>query len=105
AALRFYGLGAWPYSGDETATLNEERVLFHAADVPRETQAYRLSHAIPLSYLAFHISHTLFGDDERGTLVVVALLGSLSVALVFLFLDGPMPRVAALVAAVLVALM
>jgi hypothetical protein len=104
-ALRFYDLGVWPYSGDETATLNEERVLFHAADVPRETQAYRLSHAIPMSYLAFHISHTLFGDDERGTRVVVALLGSLSVALVFLLLDGPTPRVAAIVAAVLVALM
>jgi hypothetical protein len=28
-ALRFYDLGKWPYAGDEFATLNEERVLFH----------------------------------------------------------------------------
>jgi hypothetical protein len=105
AVLRFHELGAWPYAGDETATLHEEKVLFHSDTEARDSQAYRLSHAIPLSYLAFHISHTLFGDDERGTRVVVALLGSLSVVLVFVLLDGPMPRTVATVAAVLVALM
>jgi Dolichyl-phosphate-mannose-protein mannosyltransferase len=105
AALRFSDLGAWPYSGDETATLAEERVLFHDAAVQPTSPAYRLSHAIPLSYLAFHLSHTLFGDDERGTRVVVATLGCLSVVLVFLLLNGPLPRATATVAAVLVALM
>ncbi len=105
AALRFYDLGAWPYSGDETSTLHEEQVLFHAVSAPRESQAYRLPHVIPLSYLAFHVSLTLFGDNEWGSRVVVALLGCLSVALVFVCLDGPMSRAAAIVAAVLVALM
>ncbi|HXW75187.1 MAG TPA: glycosyltransferase family 39 protein [Steroidobacteraceae bacterium] len=105
AALRFSDLGAWPYSGDETATLEEERALFHTAGAPPASPSYRLSHAIPLSYLAFHVSHTLFGDTERGTRVVVATLGCLSVVLVFLLLDGPLPRATAIVAALLVALM
>jgi hypothetical protein len=105
AALRFHDLGVWPYSGDETATLHEEKVLFHSDTEPRDSQTYRLSHAIPASYFAFHISHTLFGGDERGTRVVIALLGSLSVVLVFVLLEGPMPRTVAIVAAVLVALM
>jgi hypothetical protein len=76
AVLRFYDLGAWPYSGDETASLHEEDVLFHGAQVSHDSQAYRLPHLIPTSYLALHISHALFGRDEWGTRVVVALLGT-----------------------------
>lgn len=103
AGLRFYHLGAWQYAGDELAAVDEERVLFHAAPAPRDSQEYRLPHAVPLGYLAIHVSHTLFGDGERGTRVVSALLGTLSVVLVFLLFDGP--RITAMVTAALVALM
>lgn len=104
-SLRFHNLGTWPYSGDETATLEEESVLFHGRDVSHDSQAYRLPHLIPLSYLALHIGHTLFGLDERGTRIVTAVLGTLSVVLVFVLLDGPMPRPAAFATALLVALL
>lgn len=105
AVLRFHSLGAWPYSGDETATLQEENVLFHAQEVSHDSQEYRLPHLIPVSYLVFHISHTLFGLDEWGMRVVIALLGTLSVGLVFVLLDGPMPRATAIATALLVAFM
>jgi hypothetical protein len=105
AGLRFYDLAVWQYAPDEMASVDEERVLFHGAPAATESQEYRLPHAIPLGYLAIHISHTVFGDDPRGTRVILALLGSLGVVLVFLLLDGPMSRITAIVAAVLVALM
>src|SRR4029077_12826693 len=106
AVLRFYDLGAWPYSGDETASLHEEEVLFHGAQVSHDSQAYRLPRLIPTSYLALHISHALFGRDEWGTRVVVALLGVLSVVLVFwLLVIVSVSRTVATVAAVLVALL
>lgn len=105
AVLRFHSLGAWPFSGDETATLEEESVLFHAQDVSHDDQAYRLPHLIPVSYLVLHISHSLFGLDEWGTRVLIAVLGVLSVVLVFLLLDGPMPRPAAVASALLVMLL
>ena len=104
-ALRFYDLGKWPYAGDEFATVFEERVLFHGQVVPHESPMYRLPHAIPLGYLPIHVSHTLFGESERGTRVVVALLGSLTVVLVFLLLNGALSRTTAVVTALLLALM
>ena len=105
SALRFYDLGKWPYAGDEFATLVEERVLFDGQVVPHESPVYRLPHAIPLGYLPIHVSHTLFGESERGTRVVVALLGSLTVVLVFLLLNGALSRTTAVVTALLLALM
>lgn len=105
AALRFYDLGVWPFSGDETASLHEEDVLFHSVRVPQDSQAYRLPHLIPVSYLALHISHVLFGRDEWGTRVVVALLGVFSVVLVYWLLNGSLSRTVATVTAVLVALL
>jgi len=105
AALRFHSLGKWPFSGDETATLEEENVLFHGQNVSHDSQAYRLPHLIPASYLVLHISHTIFGLDEWSTRVLIAALGTLSVVLVFVLLDGPMPRPAAIATALLIALM
>jgi hypothetical protein len=105
AALRFYHLGTWQYTGDEMSSVAEERVLLHGAAAAPESQEYRLPHAIPLGYLAIHLSHSVFGDDERGTRVVMALLGTLSVAVVFLFLSGPLSERAALFAALLLALL
>jgi hypothetical protein len=105
AALRFHSLGAWPYSADETATLEEESVLFHGLQVDHSSQDYRLPHLIPASYFVFHVSHSLFGLNEWGTRVLTAALGTLCVLLVFLLLDRPMNRTTALVTALLVALL
>ena len=105
AALRFFDLGMWPYSGDETASLYEERSLFHGVSIPPDSQTYRLPRLIPASYLAFHISHELFGRNEWGTRVVIASLGVLSVMLVYWLLSGPFPPIVATVSAMLVALL
>ena len=105
AVLRFHSLGVWAYSGDESATLTEERIMFHAQPVPDGDQAYRLPRLIPVSYLLFHAGHTLFGSDERGFRTMSALLGTLCVMLTFLLLDGPMGRPTALATALLMALM
>src|ERR1700683_3021664 len=82
AALRFHSLGAWPYPADETATLEEESVLFHGAQVDHSSQDYRLPHLIPASYFVFHVSHSLFGLNEWGIRVLTAALGTLCVVLV-----------------------
>jgi Dolichyl-phosphate-mannose-protein mannosyltransferase len=103
--LRFHDLGRWPYSGDETATLEEESVLFHGLSVSHDSQAYRLPHLIPVSYLVIHLSHAVFGLDEWGTRVLIASLGILSIVLIVWLLDGPMSRPAAIATALLVALM
>jgi hypothetical protein len=103
--LRFHDLGVWPFSGDETATLEEEGILFHARSAPPGGQAYRLPHLIPASYLLLHLSHPIFGLDEWGSRVVAAVLGTLCVALVFVLLDGSMSRPTAIAAALIVALL
>ena len=58
--LRFYRLGDWPFAGDETATLSEERSLFAGGDLSGDDQTYRLARVIPLSYVFQHTSMTLF---------------------------------------------
>jgi len=103
-SLRFYKLGAWPFAGDETSTFAEERSLFHLDDVPPDTQTYRLSRVIPLSYLFHHISDAVFGRDEFGSRVIMAVLGTLGVVVVFLMLDVLKGRATAIATALLVAL-
>lgn len=102
--LRFYKLGAWPFAGDELATLDEEVVLFDAGQNSRDTQTYRLAHAIPLGYAVIHVGHLLFGRDEFGGRVLLAVFGTLGVAAVFLLLDRPMGRTTALATSLLLAL-
>jgi hypothetical protein len=103
-ALRFYKLGDWPFAGDETATLAEEQSLFLHGDAPQDTQIYRLPRAIPLSHLFHHIGNSLAGLDEFGSRMMMAVLGTLSVGLVFLMLDALRGRVAAIATSLLVAL-
>lgn len=102
AALRFYGLGAWPFAGDETATLLEEKVLFHDVQVSEHSQTYRLPHLIPVSYFLLHISQTLFGSDEFGSRFLMAIVGTAGVVAIFMLLDGLIERPAAIAVALLV---
>lgn len=104
AALRFYGIGAWPFAGDETATLLEERVLFHEVQAPESSQAYRLPHLVPLSYFLLHIGQALFGSDEFGSRVMTAIVGTAGVVVIFMLLDGPMGRPTAIATALLATL-
>lgn len=103
-ALRIYSLGEWSFSGDEVPTIWEERALFHGAQESRDSQTYRLPHAIPLGYLFVHLSHSIFGDDEHGTRVVLAVLGALGVVATFLLLKPCMPASVTLATTILVAL-
>lgn len=103
-ALRFAGLGAWPFANDELATFLEERSLFGAGDADPASQIYRLPRIIPLAYGLHHVGTALFGSDEYGSRVMMALLGTLSVVAVFVALDRLQGRPAALAAALLVAL-
>jgi hypothetical protein len=101
--LRFIGLGAWPFANDELATFLEERSLFSASDADPASQIHRLPRIVPLAYGLHHVGTSLFGSDEFGSRVVMALLGTLSVAAVFLALDRLQGRPTALIAALLVA--
>lgn len=103
-ALRFHGLGSWPFAGDEVATLREDQVMFHGAQASQESQTYRLPHLIPLGYAVLHLSHTFFGSDEFGSRVLLAILGGASVLLVFLALDGLLGRPTAIAVSILTAL-
>jgi len=103
-ALRFYKLGDWPFAGDERATLREEQSLFGEANTPQNSQVYRLPRLIPLSHAIHHINHTVFGRDEFGSRVTMAMLGALSVGLVFLMLDRLKGRPTAMATGLLVVL-
>lgn len=102
AALRFHGLGTWPFAGDETATLLEETILFHGVQVSEQTQYYRLPHLIPVSYFLLHISQTLFGSDEFGSRFLMAIVGTVGIVAIFMLLNGLMERSTAIATALLV---
>lgn len=102
--LRFFRLGAWPFHGDELPTLQETASLFGGHDAPPDSQIYRMPRLVPLSYAIHYSGYELFGRDEFGSRVMIALLGTLQVVLVFLGLDRPLGRVAALATALLLAL-
>jgi len=71
--------------------------------VPTDSQTYRLPRLIPLSFSIHYLGHHLFGRDEFGSRVIIALLGTLQVVLAFLLLDRPLGRVTALATALLLA--
>jgi hypothetical protein len=102
--LRFYKLGEWPFAGDELGTISEEKGLFDGGAISSDSQAYRLPRLIPLSYLIHHISDSLFGCDEFGSRVMMAVFGTLGVGATFLLLDRLIGRAAALACALLVTL-
>lgn len=96
--LRFFRLGAWSFGNDETATLYEGRALFQPEalylgpaqmDYALAGQIASLPRIIPLGYVVNQLDYALFGEDEFGTRVMMAVLGTLSVVVVFI---GPSPR-------------
>ncbi len=102
--LRFYGLGQWPFYGDELATFDESDALFHGNIKPGASdQIHRLPRMIPLGYVIHYTSYQLFGRDEFGSRALLALLGTAQVLVVFFGLARPLGRPAAVAAALLVA--
>jgi hypothetical protein len=101
--LRFYRLGAFPFAGDELATLAETHSFFTPPDGAASSQIDRLPRMIPLAYLVHGLDYRLFGTDEFGSRVLPAALGALGVAVVYLGLAGTAGEAAALVTALLLA--
>lgn len=103
--LRFLRLGAYPFAGDETATFAETDSLLRGAPEQSAHPFDRLPRMIPLAHLVHAGGYQLFGRDEFGSRVLMALLGTAGVVVVFLGLrsEGPDRRWLAVVAALLVA--
>jgi hypothetical protein len=101
--LRFHKLGDWPFAGDELATLEEEEAFYGNKPVSPESQIYRLPHIIPLSHFFHHVGQTLFGRDEFGSRVLLAVFGTLGVGAAFLLLDSLQGRPSAVATALLMA--
>jgi hypothetical protein len=102
-ALRFYRLGDWPFAGDELATLAEARSLFTPPSGPVTDQTDRLPRIIPLAYTFHAADYALFGADEFGSRVLMAVFGTLGVAVVYWGLSGPLGERTAAVTALLIA--
>ncbi|MDR2441613.1 MAG: hypothetical protein LBE12_19800 [Planctomycetaceae bacterium] len=95
--LRFYKLGEWSFDLDEIATQIETRSLFenqplpesikdlpyHHPD-PEKSQFYRLPRLIFVAHFVHWLDYRLCGDDEFGSRVFMAIMGSFSVGIAFL---------------------
>ncbi len=81
-ALRFYQLGERPFHDDELATFGETDSLMHGPASPLLTSEDRLPRAVPISYGVHWLDYTCFGRSERGSRVLSALLGSLTVLMI-----------------------
>jgi hypothetical protein len=88
--VRFYRLGNWSFDADEISALIEEKVFFngeHFADDSQYNNQYeRLPRIVPVGYYTLHFGYEAFGRDERGSRVVPAIVGTATVALVFLLM-------------------
>ncbi len=106
-ALRFYKLGDWSFEADEISALIEEQVLFHGAhfseDANYNNQYDRLPRIVPVGYAALHVGYELFGRDEYGSRVVPAIIGTATVALVYLLLVPVSGYAAAMATSLLIA--
>jgi Dolichyl-phosphate-mannose-protein mannosyltransferase len=102
--LRFHRLGDWPFAGDEILTFPEVDSLFEGASGSAVEQKDRLPRLIPLGYLVHYLDYQLFGRDEYGSRVLMALVGTASVAVIFFGLAPTLGRSTALAAAALTAL-
>jgi len=104
AGLRFYRLGDWPFAGDEILTFPEVDSLFQEPSGTSIDQKDRLPRLIPLAYALHYVDYNLFGRDEYGSRVLMAILGTASVAVVFFGLEGTLGRASATAAGLLLAL-
>jgi hypothetical protein len=102
--LRFHRLGDWPFAGDEILTFPEVDSLFERPPGSTVEQKDRLPRLIPLGYLVHYLDYQLFGRDEYGSRVLIALLGTASVAVIFFGLVPTLGSSTALAGATLTAL-
>ncbi|MDR2116116.1 MAG: glycosyltransferase family 39 protein [Planctomycetaceae bacterium] len=114
--LRFYKLGEWSFGFDELFTTLEAKILFGEASVPAEylrngtvkpedTQYYRLPRLLCGSYAVHRLDYELFGEDEWGSRVLPAILGTLSVGVIFLLAQPLIGFAGAIILALLVMLL
>ena len=100
--LRFFRLGDYPFAGDELSTIAETQSLLEKHDGPLTSQLDRLPHLIPLAYLTHALGYRLFGRDEFGSRVLMAILGTGGVVIVFLGLVPVFERWTATTTALLI---
>ncbi|MDR1142425.1 MAG: glycosyltransferase family 39 protein [Planctomycetaceae bacterium] len=91
--MRFSHLGTWSFAMDELFTPIEAHVLMGEMDVPEEyleggkqqeqTQLYRLPRALFVAYFIHWVDYKLFGEDEFGSRILVAVIGSLNIGIIF----------------------
>lgn len=116
ALLRFYHLGTWSFGYDELFTILETNVFFGDIPVPDEylgggtikpedTQYYRLPRLLAASHTVHRLGYKLFGEDEFGSRVMTALLGTLSVGVIFLLAQPLMGYSGSVILALLVMLL
>jgi hypothetical protein len=114
--LRFYRLDTWSFGFDELFTTLETKILFGETPVPdeylhggtvkpEETQYYRLPRLLCASYGVHRLDYLLFGEDEFGSRVLMAVLGSLSVGVIFLLAQPLIGNTSALILALLIMLL
>ena len=104
--LRLYGLGTWPFAGEELTTIAEAHTLFERNDesIDRDSQVYRLPRIIPLGYAFVQAGVTLFGNDEHGSRLVMAFLGAAIVPVIFLLLVNSLGTPTAVATSLLIAI-
>lgn len=103
AGARAAYLGKWAFASDELGSFKDiERYRNPPTGSAHPDEV--LPQVIPLSMLALNAGHTLFGSDEGGCRVVVALFGLAHVAVVVLGLSLVTSRTVALTAGLLLAL-
>ena len=105
--LRFYRLGNWSFDADEISALIEEQVFFYgehfAGDDQYNNQYERLPRIVPVGYFALHLGYEAFGRDEAGSRIVPAIIGTATIALVFLLMVPVSNLVTALGTSLLIA--
>jgi MFS family permease len=113
--LRFYHLGTWSHGFDENYTTIETRYFFEGQPIPpymlqnsafdsEHSQFSRLPPMLIAAYFVHWLDYRLFGDDEFGSRVLPAVMGSLCVGVVFLLACPLFGFSASLILAVLVLL-
>ncbi|MDR2440290.1 MAG: glycosyltransferase family 39 protein [Planctomycetaceae bacterium] len=115
AMLRFYHLGTWSHGFDENYTTMETRYFFENRPIPsymfknpqfdpQKSQFSRLPPMIIAAYYVHWLDYRLFGDDEFGSRVLPAIIGSFCVGIVFLLAYPLFGGSASLILAVLILL-
>ncbi|MDR3198303.1 MAG: glycosyltransferase family 39 protein [Planctomycetaceae bacterium] len=111
--FRFAKLGEWSFGFDELFTTLETKILFGETAVPDEylqngtvkpenTQYYRLPRLLCASYAVHRLGYALFGEDEFGSRTLPAIIGAISVGVLFLLAKPLMGFAGALILAMLV---